>query len=65
MRLLGPVKDVDQNITDPGDMLVFAAGFPPVDGKQILYFLDKTFSERSKIDAPEKSDTFHKNVVSV
>ena len=37
-------------------MLVFAAGFPPVYGKQILYFLDKIFSERSKIDAPEKSD---------
>ena len=56
MRLPGPVKDVDQNITEPGDMLVFVAGFPPVYGKQILYFLDKTFSERSKIDAPEKSD---------
>ncbi|MBQ3646258.1 MAG: type IV secretory system conjugative DNA transfer family protein, partial [Synergistaceae bacterium] len=56
IRLPGPVKDVDQNITEPGDMLVFAAGFPPVYGKQILYFLDKTFSERSKIDAPEKSD---------
>ena len=56
MRLPGPVKDVEQNITEPGDMLVFAAGFPPVYGKQILYFLDKTFSERSKIDAPEKSD---------
>ena len=56
MRLPGPVKDVDQNITEPGDMLVFVAGFPPVYGKQILYFLDKIFSERSKIDAPEKSD---------
>ncbi len=56
MRLPGPVKDVEQNITEPGDMLVFVAGFPPVYGKQILYFLDKTFSERSKIDAPEKSD---------
>ena len=44
-------------------MLVFAAGFPPVYGKQILYFLDKTFSERSKIDAPEKSDVIeHKTV---
>ncbi len=56
MRLPGSVKEVEQNITEPGDMLVFAAGFPPVYGKQILYFLDKTFSERSKIDAPEKSD---------
>ncbi len=57
MRLPGPVKDTEQNITEPGDMLAFVAGFPPVYGKQILYFLDKTFSERSKIDTPEKSDT--------
>ena len=56
MRLPGPVKDVEQNITEPGDMLVFAAGFSPVYGKQILYFLDEIFSERSKIDAPDKSD---------
>ena len=56
MRLPCPVKDVEQNITEPGDMLVFAAGFPPVYGKQILYFLDEIFSERSKIDAPDKSD---------
>ena len=60
MRLPGPIKDVYQNITEPGDMLVFAAGFPPVYGKQILYFLDNTFSERSKIDAPEKSDIITK-----
>ena len=50
------MKNADQMITEPGDMLVFAAGFPPVYGKQILYFLNKTFSERSKIDAPERSD---------
>ena len=56
MRLPGLVKDVNQNITEPGDMLIFEAGFPPIYGKQILYFLDKTFSERSKIDAPDKSD---------
>ena len=35
MRLPGPIKDADQMITEPGDMLVFAAGFPPVYGKQI------------------------------
>ena len=27
MRLPGPVKDVNQNITEPGDMLIFSAGF--------------------------------------
>lgn len=56
MRLPGAVKDADQMITEPGDMLIFVAGFPPIYGKQILYFIDKTFSERSKINAPEKSD---------
>ena len=60
MRLPGPVKDVNQNITEPGDMLIFSAGFPPIYGKQILYFLDKIFSERSKIDAPEKSDVIER-----
>ena len=63
MRLPGPVKNADQMITEPGDMLVFAAGFPPVYGKQILYFLDKTFSERSRIDAPERSDVIKNDVV--
>lgn len=57
MRLPGAVKDADQMITEPGDMLIFAAGFPPIYGKQILYFMDKTFSERAKIDAPDKSDS--------
>ena len=37
-------------------MLVFPAGFPPVYGKQILYFLDPVFSERSQIRTPLKSD---------
>ena len=62
MRLPGPVKNADMMITEPGDMLVFAAGFPPVYGKQILYFLDKTFSERSRIDAPERSDVIENGV---
>lgn len=56
MRLPGAVKDADQMITEPGDMLIFVAGFPPIYGKQILYFMDKTFSERSKINSPKKSD---------
>lgn len=56
MRLPGPEKDSDMMITKPGDMLVFAAGFPVIYGRQILYFMDKTFSERAKINAPEYSD---------
>jgi type IV secretion system protein VirD4 len=32
------------------------AGQTPIYGKQILYFMDPTFSARAKIPAPEKSD---------
>ncbi|MBQ7262089.1 MAG: type IV secretory system conjugative DNA transfer family protein [Synergistaceae bacterium] len=59
MRLPGAIKDAQQMIVEPGDMLIFAAGFPVIYGKQILYFLDRTFSERSQIDAPPKSDALH------
>lgn len=51
------MKDASQDIIELGDMLVYLLQdftCPPVYGKQILYFLDKTFSEHSKIDAPEK-----------
>ena len=56
MRLPGPEKDAELRIKKPGDMLVFAAGFPVVYGRQILYFMDRTFSERAKVNAPENSD---------
>lgn len=56
MRLPGAKKDANMQIIEAGDMLVFPAGFPPVYGKQILYFLDPVFSERSQIKTPLKSD---------
>jgi type IV secretion system protein VirD4 len=57
MRLPGPVKSADGlKILEPGDMLVFVAGFAPIYGKQILYFQDPVFDKRSKIPAPAKSD---------
>ena len=59
MRLQGPKKDADGQITEAGDMLVFAAGFSPIYGKQILYFKDPVFTERSKIAAPAKSDRLY------
>ena len=37
-------------------MLVFVAGQSPIRGRQILYFMDPTFSQRSKMAPPEKSD---------
>jgi type IV secretion system protein VirD4 len=39
-------------ITEPGDMLVFAAGHPPILGTQSLYFRDPVFRERAAIPAP-------------
>ncbi|WP_419783935.1 type IV secretory system conjugative DNA transfer family protein [Maridesulfovibrio sp.] len=56
MRLPGAEKDRQGNITKAGDMLIFSAGFAPIYGRQILFFLDPEFLERSKIPAPEKSD---------
>ena len=56
MRLPAAKKGVKGNITEGGDMLVFVAGHAPIYGKQILYFLDPTFSERAKIQAPACSD---------
>ena len=55
-RLPGPVKDKDGKIIEAGDMLIFSAGFPPVYGKQILYFKDPLFSERAQASPPATSD---------
>lgn len=56
MRLPGPKKDAKGDILEAGEMLVFVAGQPVIRGRQILYFLDPTFSKRSKIAPPKKSD---------
>ncbi len=59
MRLPGAEKDHNGMIIKAGDMLVFPAGFAPIYGKQILFFLDPKFLERSKIPAPDESDILH------
>lgn len=46
MRLPAPLKDKHGMIQKPGKMLIFSAGFPPVFGTQILWFLDPTFKQR-------------------
>ena len=57
MRLPGPKKDTSgRAITAPGEMLIFVAGQPVIRGRQILYFLDPTFSQRSKVK-PVPTDT--------
>jgi type IV secretion system protein VirD4 len=62
MRLPGAEKDSNGKIIKAGDMLIFPAGFAPIYGKQILFFLDPEFLERSKIPAPEKSDKLNEQI---
>lgn len=63
MQMEGPKKDASGMIKEPGEMLVKVAGFPPIRGRQILYFLDPTFSERSQYAAAKKSDVLMKDMV--
>lgn len=55
-RLEPPVKNANGDIIKAGEMLVFQTGKPPIKGRQILFFEDKTFSARSKVSPPEKGD---------
>lgn len=59
MRLPGARKDSNGNVLEGGDMLILTAGRSPIYGRQILYFKDPTFSARSKMLAPEKSDSIY------
>lgn len=61
MRLPGIIMDANEKILDAGDMLIFAAGFSPIYGKQILYFRDPVFAKRAKIPAPA-TDRLHGEV---
>ena len=36
-------------ILDGGEMLIFIAGHAPIRGKQILFFKDQVFLDRSKV----------------
>ena len=49
-------KDANGLITEAGDMVIYAAGFPAIYGKQPLYFKDPVFIARASIEAPEQSD---------
>lgn len=62
MQMVGPEKDMDGKIIGAGELLVFVSGMPVIKGKQILYYLDPTFSMRSKIRPPKKSDHIRLNL---
>lgn len=61
LRMPGPEKDKDGLITKAGDMVIYAAGFPAIYGRQPLYFKDQTFIARASIEAPLKTDVIKKN----
>ena len=52
MRLRGAKKDHNGQVIEGGDMLIFIAGQAPIYGKQILFFKDQVFLDRSKVVAP-------------
>lgn len=55
MRLRGPLKE-GSNIKEPGDLLVFVAGFAPVYGQQMLYFKMPQLLKRAQVMCPTTSD---------
>ena len=56
LRMPGPKKDSDGGIKEPGDMVVYVAGFPAIYGKQPLYYRDRVFQKRAEVPAPKQSD---------
>lgn len=58
MRMPPPEKRGELMVKG-GNMLVYAAGFPAVFGRQMPYFLDPVFIARSEVDPPAVSDVLH------
>ena len=56
LRMPGPVKSPAGDISEPGDMVVYVAGYPAIYGKQPLYFKDPVLQARASINAPKQSD---------
>jgi type IV secretion system protein VirD4 len=55
MRLRPPQKSGDgssEQITAPGDMLIFVSGHFPILGMQMLYFFDPELKRRAAIPPP-------------
>ena len=62
LRMPGPTKSATGDIETAGDMVIYAAGYPAVYGKQPLYFKDPVFQARASVAAPTISDKLHKEV---
>jgi type IV secretion system protein VirD4 len=52
LRMPGPIKNDRGLIEQPGDMLVFVAGYPAIYGVQPLYFKDPVLQARARLPAP-------------
>jgi type IV secretion system protein VirD4 len=63
MRMPGPKKDSEGFIDKPGDMVIYAAGYPAIYGVQPLYFKDPIFKARAAVPAPKQSDKLIRHVV--
>jgi type IV secretion system protein VirD4 len=51
MRMKGARKDARGLITEPGNMIVYVAGYPAIMGLQPLYFRDPELARRARIPA--------------
>ena len=56
LRMPGPKKNASDQIAEPGDMVLYVAGFPAIYGRQPLYFKDPIFQARAEIPAPSTTD---------
>ena len=56
LRMPGPKKDAEGRITEPGDMVVYVAGYPAIYGRQPLFYQDRVFQKRAEVPAPKESD---------
>lgn len=65
LRLPGPKKDAEGSIVEPGDMIIYVAGFPAIYGKQPLYFQDPVFAARAAIVQPVKTDVIRRPSIAV
>ncbi|KXU39015.1 conjugal transfer protein TraG, partial [Ventosimonas gracilis] len=57
LRMAGPKKNAAGEIEVAGDMVIYAAGYPAIYGRQLLYFKDPVLQKRAAIVAPARSDT--------
>jgi type IV secretion system protein VirD4 len=56
LRMPGPKKDVQGQIMEAGDMVIYVAGYPAIYGRQPLFFQDPIFAARAAIAPPAVSD---------